>query len=246
MVLLFSVMAVAVEPSFTYKIDEQFTLDLPMKNNDLSACTTCTCNVSIYSEQHGEAVIENAAGVNVAGNCKYNYTTSNISLYKVDFDFDDGFLYGSTSYFILVNYYGEITTTMMIVSDIVLLLAVLMILMFISVKHKGTDFKAKNEKIIEDHKNLGQTMAKGFVYTLFKNTFIWFYFIGWFIVLILQDLILRVNTSNVYEYFVLFANVYSLGLYLIVVFMIGLFASYMKDTIETLAENNWGLEGDGK
>lgn len=64
-------------------------------------------------------------------------------------------------------------------------------------------------------------------------------------VLILQDIIYRFNTPEIYTYFTLIANVYSLGLFLVLVFMIGYTISYMKNMIGVLAENSWGV-GDGE
>jgi hypothetical protein len=111
----------------------------------------------------------------------------------------------------------------------------------ISDKHSKTDFEVVNKKIIDNHKNMGQTLVKGFLYDLFKNSFVWIYFIGWLIVLVLKDVVFRFNSSEVYGYFTLIANVYSLGLILVVVYMIGHFATYMRNTVEILTDNNWGV-----
>jgi hypothetical protein len=69
--------------------------------------------------------------------------------------------------------------------------------------------------------------------------------LGMDFVLILQDIIYRFNTPEIYTYFTLIANVYSLGLFLVLVFMIGYTISYMKNMIGVLAENSWGV-GDGE
>jgi hypothetical protein len=142
---------------------------------------------------------------------------------------------------------GESVSDLDLYSDIVLLIVVIGIALLINNKHKNTDFKKGTKGIIDkdNGKNRGQTMAMGIVYSIFKNSFVWMYFLGWIIVLILQDIIYRFNTPEIYTYFTLIANVYSLGLFLVLVFMIGYTISYMKNMIGVLAENSWGV-GDGE
>jgi hypothetical protein len=136
---------------------------------------------------------------------------------------------------------GEQRDTTIIVSDIVLLLAVILIVLMIGNKHKETDFGSWNKKITDNHKNMGQTMVNSMLYALFKNLFIWYYFFGWILVLILKDIVYRFNSLEIYTYLKLIANVYSLGLLLVLVYMIGYTISYMRDTVGVLTDKNWGV-----
>lgn len=230
-----------------YQLDASSRLEFTCTIDNAVPSGSTTYNISVTHRRTGEVLVNNNQTTALGQGTFETYVTFNqTGTYSIKSYCYDSNLNYSSSEDIFVNHYGEETTTTMMVSDIVLLLAVFLLLLFIHYKHKGTDFKAMDDKIIQEHKHMGQTMAKAFVHNLFKRTFIWLYFIGWFIVLIIQDIILRVNTANIYEYFTLFANVYSLGLYLVVLFMIGTFASYMRDTIQILSDNNWGLDGDGQ
>jgi len=140
---------------------------------------------------------------------------------------------------------GERSNPTIILSDIILLLGVIGIALLISAKHQKVDFSSWDKNLTSGDKNMGQIFIQGFIYNLFKHTFIWLYFLGWIMVLILRDVVYRFNSAVIYEYFTLIANIYSLGLLLVLIFMIGTFASYMRNSISTLADNNWGV-GDGE
>lgn len=140
---------------------------------------------------------------------------------------------------------GQPVSLPWIIADIVLLICMILVIILISMKHSKTDFETWDQNIIKDHKNMGQTFINSLLYTMFKNPFIWLYFLGWICVLIVRDIIFQFSSPAVYEYFVIFSNVYSLGLILVLIFMIGTFASYMKNTLGILSDNNWGL-GNGE
>lgn len=137
---------------------------------------------------------------------------------------------------------GDGETISYVIINIILLVILFGITIGINTLHRKTDFDSWDKDIINKHKNMGQTLVNGIVYSLFKNVFIWYYSIGWIFILVLKDAVYRFNSEEIYGYFTLLANVYSLGFLLVTVFMIGYFASYMKNTVNILTDNNWGIE----
>jgi len=136
---------------------------------------------------------------------------------------------------------GEEKSLENLYANILLLIFIVAIILIIGYKHKETDFDAWDEKIISGHKNMGQTMASGLVYSLFKNTFLWYYALGWLILFILKDVIINYVSLEIYNYFTLITDIYSIGFLLVVVFMIGYTITYMRNMVNVLTENNWGV-----
>lgn len=147
------------------------------------------------------------------------------------------------STYLIVSLSGQSTEYYFIISDIILLLAVIFLTFILWTKYKNRDFDKVQDDIISKHKNAGQTLVKGIINSVFKNSFIWLYFLGWIMILILKDIVYRFNSSEIYTYFVLISNIYSLGLLLVTVFMIGYTISYMRNIFGILEDNDWGISG---
>jgi len=137
---------------------------------------------------------------------------------------------------------GDADSISYVVTTIILLLILFGLTWGISIIHKKTDFDAWDSSIANKHKNMGQTLVNSIVFSLFKNVFIWYYCVGWIFVLVLKDIVYRFNSVEVYSYFTLIANVYSLGFLLVIVFMIGYTISYMRNMINILTDNDWGID----
>ena len=203
-------------------------------------CATCTyINISVFTKEG--LILNNVPMTNNGSTWIYAFTPNESLRYDVNGIGDKDGMNDSFAFWFDATLSGQQNNTTIIISDILLLLMVLGIIMLVSNKHEKTDFKAWDKKIVDTHKNMGQTMVKGFIYSLFKNTFFWFYFLGWVLILILKDVIYRFNSVEIYGYFTLIANIYSLGLILVLVFMIGTFYSYLKEMVGVLTDNNWGV-----
>lgn len=137
---------------------------------------------------------------------------------------------------------GDADSVSYVVTTIILLLILFGLTLGINIIHRKTDFDSWDKEIVSKHKNMGQTLVNGMVYSLFKNVFLWYYCIGWIFVLVLKDIVYRFNSVEIYSYFTLIANIYSLGFLLVTVFMIGYTISYMRNTVNILTDNNWGIE----
>ena len=205
-------------------------------------CASCTyINISILTKDG--ILLENQPLSNNGSTWIYSFTPNSSLRYDVNGIGDKDGLNSSFAFWFDVTLSGEQNNTTIIISDIILILFFMVLLGLVYNASMKTDFKAWNEKILDNHKNIGETFAKGFVYTIFKNTFIWFYFIGWLIILVLKDVLYRFNSAEIYSYFTIAANIYSLGLFLVLAFMIGYLISYMKETINILTEDSWGING---
>lgn len=165
--------------------------------------------------------------------------TENLKSYHV-FCFD-GDIGGDSENTIEVTPSGEEHDITTFLSYIVLFISVLGVALLIKSQHDKTDFNSFEKNIISNKKHTGETLVKGLLGGLFKNSFIWLYFIGWILVLIMREIIYNYGSVTVYSYFVIIANIYSLGLFLVVIYMIGFMIQYLKEIFSMISEDNWGI-----
>jgi len=184
-------------------------------------------NMTFYADKHW--------GVEIDGN---NF--SQVGIYPYGVSCQDGYG-GALSGDWEVTIDGNEANIERLISNIILFLSICCIMFIIGYKNKRTDYDSWGDKIINNHKNMGQTMASGIVLSLFKNTFIWYYFFGWLLVLILKNIIYGFGSLEIYSYFVLIANIYSLGFLLVIVYMIGYTITYIRGMVNILTDNSWGV-----
>jgi len=204
-------------------------------------CATCSfMYISVYNKDG--KVVDNVAMTNNGSSWEYNFTPNDTLRYDVNGFGDKDGLNSSFAFWFDTTLSGEQNNTTIIISDLFLLLFVLILCFLIYNKHKEIDFKSWDEKNMNQDRNMSKSLVDGLIYGLIKNVFIWYYFLGWIFILILKDIIYRFNSAEIYSYFVLMANIYSLGFLLVIVYMIGWFATYIRDTANVLSDNNWGIE----
>lgn len=212
------------------------------------SCPTCTySDVRVLKYPNGTTI--NVDWEMIKNNSDYSFEYCNTSvlgeyLYII-YGNKGGLSYESSEEgkFIITSSGGGILDNMLrLIGEIVLLLTIAFLTIFFLKKHKNADFNSWDKNIIKDNKNIGQLFVNGFLYTLFKNYFIWAYFSGWLFVLVLNDVLFRFGSIEVYEYFEIISNIYSLGLILVGIFFIGMFVSYLKRSIGLLEDKNWGLD----
>lgn len=161
--------------------------------------------------------------------------------YLYNWDCQDGIRGGYFNSMFTVTYDGEHPNIQNFMSYIFLILIMIGLIGLVKYNHEHTEFDKWDSEIRSSHKNAGQTMVRCIVYNLFKNTFLWYYFLGWLIILTLNNIVFGYLGSQAMQYFTLIANVYSLGFFLVTIFMIGHTWSYIKNTFETITEDNWGV-----
>lgn len=223
----------------TYQIDEEVNLTIVCLNDGYcSAGSYCNINVEDPSK---EIIIQNKNMTDYGTWFGYNMTPTENGLYLVSGYCQDGSDYEEVDYYFMATIDGEEQTISKLLGTIVLILLMIGLMGLVKYNHDHTNFDKWDNEIKDKHKHMGQTMVRSIVYNLFKHTFLWYYFLGWLIVLTLNNVVYGYLSTNMGQYFTLIANVYSLGFFLVTIFMIGHTWSYIKNTFETLAEDNWGV-----
>jgi len=97
---------VIADDSYTFKLNEPFTLEVSMANANLSPCYNCACNYSIFYP-NGSALIKNIEGTTLDGYCHITTSTNVIGIYGAEMSFTNGIDFGRTSFYIVVNTTGK-------------------------------------------------------------------------------------------------------------------------------------------
>jgi len=226
--------------TLTYQIDTEANLTVVCLNDGYCE-SGAYCNINVENPD-ADFIIQNKNMTDYGTWFGYNITPKGYGIYLVSGYCYDGGDYEKIDYSFMATMSGEERSIEDLYTNILLLLSVIAIMSFIVSKRGKTDFKSVEENIVREHNHVGETMVRGILTGLFKNTFIWIYFIGWILVLILRQILFEFGSVTVYGYFELMANVYSLGLLLVTVYMIGYLLGYMRDIFSILADNAWGVE----
>jgi len=206
-------------------------------------CASCTyINITILTKNG--IVLENAEMINNGSTWIYNFTPTESLRHDVNGIGDKDGSPSSFAYWFVPTLSGQQTNTSIIISDIILLVVVFGLFLIISKYQKETDFDLWNKKIVANGKNKSKTLVNSLLYPLFKNTFIWTYFLGWIFILILKDVVYRFNSTEIYEYFTLISNIYSVGLLLVLVFLIGLAIDYFNRVADFVSDDDWGIDNE--
>lgn len=137
---------------------------------------------------------------------------------------------------------GEETNLGVIFMDIFLVISSFCLIILLSNSYKGIDFKKKENKIITSHNgHWGQTFIKNLGYGLMKNSFLWYYSLGWLILFILKDMIYRFNSLEIYTWFLFIFNLYSFGFFLVIVIFIGILINHFNTITDIIKDLNIGL-----
>ena len=236
----------------TYKLGEPRWSMIHLSNStsgyELTPTTheNITCHIHLRNSQ-GFEVLDVEAQANseywyLNGSEGVNNTIGNYA-WTVSCQDSVNLIGGYASGYFEITIDGEEQTNSKLLGNIILILLMIGLIGLVKYNHDHTDFDNWDSEIKSKHKNghMGQTMVRSIVYNLFKNTFLWYYFLGWLIILILNNIVYGYLAPVMAEYFTLIANVYSVGFLLVTIFMIGHTYSYMKNTIDSLSDDNWGL-----
>ena len=203
-------------------------------------CATCTyMNISVFTKNG--LILDNVAMLDNGSTWTYTFTPNTTLRYDVNGIGDINGVADSFAFFFDVTLSGERNTSGIIVADIFLILILSILIFLIVIKYKGIDFDKWNDRIVKEHENMGKTFIKGLGFGLMKFCFVWYYLLGWIMLFVLRDIIIRFNSYEIYTYFVLILNIYSLGFILVMIFLIGYFVKYIRDMINLLMEDSWGV-----
>lgn len=137
---------------------------------------------------------------------------------------------------------GDYFSVIYLIADIVLIFLIIILLVFAQNKYSKTDFDKKREKIIESHNgNFAKTFIKNLGYGLMKNSFLWYYTFGWILFFVINDLVYRFNSDEIYSYLQLFFDIYSLGFLLVIIVFISILIDHFKTIKDIIDDINKGV-----
>jgi hypothetical protein len=109
-------------------------------------------------------------------------------------------------------------------------------------KYKNVDYKDSNKQIGESHNgNWGRTFIKTLGNNLMRNSFLWYYSLGWLLLIVLKDLVYNFNTEEVYLFFLFFLDIYSFGFFLVIVVWMGILINHFKYITDLIKDLNLGV-----
>ena len=138
---------------------------------------------------------------------------------------------------------GEDRNMTVIIADIFIILAISLLIFVLHSKYKKAKDNDSTSKITEAHNgNWAKTFIKTLGNNLMKNSFLWYYSLGWLLLFVFKDLIYTFNTSEIYNFFVLFLDIYSFGFFLVIVVWIGILINHFKIITDIIEDMNMGVE----
>lgn len=129
--------------------------------------------------------------------------------------------------------------------NIFMICLILFLLVMAVRKYGGQDFESLQNKIINRHEggNYFKTFGRTFVFGLMKHSFLWFYTAGWLLLFFVNETMLFFGTTELYGYFVLVMNIYSIGFLIVIVVFIGMVIRHFEYIKELLDDINLGVNG---
>lgn len=137
---------------------------------------------------------------------------------------------------------GVNQSTTLIVSNIFLILLIIAVMYILHYKYKNTDYKESNNKIGESHNgNWGKTFIKTLGNNLMRNSFLWYYSLGWLLMIVLKELVYVFNTEEIYRFFLLALDIYSFGFFLVIIVWIGILIHHFMFITDLIHDLNLGV-----
>lgn len=133
--ILLSLSFISADESFIFKQNDPFTFELAMSNNDLSRCTACDCEISIFYP-NGSSMVQNDPGINVNGYCRYTATSNVLGIHGGEMYLTNGVDYGRANFEFEITSTGNKSSTSLWIIGIILLLAVIFMILSIFVSEE--------------------------------------------------------------------------------------------------------------
>lgn len=216
------------------QIGEEYIISQP--------CATCSyINISIFTK---DGIILSNVPMTKNGTTWIYQTVLNDSLrYDVNGIGDINGLDDSFAFWFDVTLSGQQTNPVIVISDIFLIFLLGLLMFVLHSKYKGINFEKESNKITESYDgNIGKTFIKRLGYGFMKNSFLWYYSLGWFLLIIVKDLVFRFNSTEIYSYLNLFVEIYSFGFLLVIVAWIGIFYKMVMDQLDILDDLDMGVD----
>jgi len=176
-----------------------------------------------------------------SGQYCYNYTASQVG--RHDFrGISDG-CENTFATYVYVNLSGVQNTTTLIIADIFIILSLSLLIFILHSKYKNVSKNDSTRKITESHNgNWSKTFIKTLGDNLMRNSFLWYYSLGWLLLIVFRDLVYNFNGLEIYNFFVLFVDIYSFGFILVIVVWIGILMRHFGIISDIISDLNKGIE----
>jgi len=162
--------------------------------------------------------------------------------YKLNIECTDGSTTVTQNEDVYVNLSGVEGNMTLIIANIFLIILICGLIFILHNKYKNTDYKESNEKIGQEHNgNWGKTFIKTLGNNLMRNAFLWYYSLGWFLLIVLKDLVYNFNGEEIYRFFLFFTDIYSFGFFLIIVVWIGILINHFMFITDLIRDLNIGV-----
>jgi hypothetical protein len=130
----------------------------------------------------------------------------------------------------------------LLIANISLMIIILLVIFILHKKYKNTSYKETNNKIGESHNgNWGKTFIKTLGNNFMRNSFLWYYSLGWLFLIVLKDVVFNFGTEEVYDFFLISLDIYSLGFFLIIVVWIGILIHHFRFITDLINDLNLGV-----
>jgi len=205
-------------------------------------CATCSyINISVFTKDG--IILSNVPMINNGTTWTYTTVLNDSLRHDVNGIGDINGLNDSFAFWFDVTLSGQQASSVIIAADIFLIFLIGLLMFVLNSKYKGINFEKESNKITDSHDgNIGKTFIKRLGYGFMKNSFLWYYSLGWILLIIVKDLVFRFNSPEIYSYLSLFVEIYSFGFFLVIVAWIGIFYKMVMDQLDILDGLDMGLE----
>jgi hypothetical protein len=205
-------------------------------------CATCTyINISIMNKDGIE--LENAEMSNNGTTWTYLFTPNDTLRYDVNGLGDKDGSPDSFAFWFEATLSGGQNNMTLVISDIFLIIIIMLLIFVIHNKYSKVSYKETNQKISEAHSgNWGRTFIKTLGNNFMRNSFLWYYSLGWLLLIVLKDLVYNFNSLEVYTFFLLCLDIYSFGMFLIIIVWIGILINHFSMITDMIGDMDLGVE----
>ena len=196
-------------------------------------CATCTyINISVFTENG--VVLDNVPMADNGSTWTYTFTPNESVRYDVN---GIGDINGNDDSFAFYFYVEPINVG----ATVFMLSFFCSLILGVAVLHKRINFEAWYNKIQTSDKTFIKSSLAGVPYILMKNVFLIYYLIGFPIIFLVTDLINYFNISSIAYMFQIFSNIYTVGLVLPGILLLGDTVKILYEIYENIENNNWGV-----
>lgn len=207
-------------------------------------CSDATyINISGISYPNGTLALSNIEMTSSgSGEFYYNYNlTGSLGRYDVR-GVSDG-CEGTFATYFNTTLSGVDQNMTLIIADIFLILSISFIIYILHHKYKGVSGTESAVSISEAHNgSWGKTFIKTAANNFMRNSFLWYYSLGWLLLIVFRDLVYNFNGTEIYNFFVLGLNIYAIGFFFVIVVWIGILINHFRFITDMISDLNLGVE----